>query len=151
MATPEKDLISDLFDVLCLNRYYGWYEHTGDLKTAEQELETDLRTWQTKYGKPMIMTEYGSDTIAGLHMANPGPWSEEFQSSMLEIYHRVFDRLDCVIGEHVWSFSDFQTSAMVFRVDGNKKGVFTRDRRPKLAAQTLRKRWLEWKNVALDG
>ncbi|KAK5048261.1 hypothetical protein LTR84_005931 [Exophiala bonariae] len=151
LATAENDLISDLFDVLCLNRYYGWYEHTGDLETAEHELETDLRTWQTKYGKPMIMTEYGSDTMAGLHMTNPGPWSEEFQSSMLEVYHRVFDRLDSVIGEHVWSFSDFQTSAMVFRVDGNKKGVFTRDRRPKLAAQALRKRWVERKNDALHG
>ncbi|KEF53798.1 beta-glucuronidase [Exophiala aquamarina CBS 119918] len=147
MATSEQDLISDLFDVLCLNRYYGWYEYTGDMEMAEQELETDLRSWQIKYGKPMIMAEYGSDTIAGLHMTNPGPWSEEFQNHMLESYHRVFDRLECVVGEQVWSFSDFQTSAMVFRVDGNKKGVFTRDRRPKLAAQTLRKRWLERKNA----
>jgi len=149
MATPEQDLISDLFDVLCLNRYYGWYEHTGDLEAAEQELETDLRSWQTKYGMPMIMAEYGADTISGLHMTEPGPWSEEFQSRLLKTYHRVFDRLECVIGEHVWSFSDFQTGAMVFRVDGNKKGVFTRDRRPKLAAQTLRKRWSEQKNDLL--
>jgi beta-glucuronidase len=27
------------------------------------------------------------------------------------------------------------------RVDGNKKGVFTRDRRPKPAAFALRQRW----------
>jgi beta-glucuronidase len=27
------------------------------------------------------------------------------------------------------------------RVDGNKKGVFTRDRRPKAAAFALRRRW----------
>jgi beta-glucuronidase len=27
------------------------------------------------------------------------------------------------------------------RVDGNKKGVFTRDRRPKMAAHELRRRW----------
>ena len=26
-----RDVISDLFDVLLLNRYYGWYAHTGDL------------------------------------------------------------------------------------------------------------------------
>jgi beta-glucuronidase len=29
----------------------------------------------------------------------------------------------------------------IVRVDGNKKGVFTRDRRPKAAAHLLRKRW----------
>ena len=27
------------------------------------------------------------------------------------------------------------------RVDGNKKGLFTRDRRPKLGAHFLRERW----------
>ena len=27
------------------------------------------------------------------------------------------------------------------RVDGNKKGVFTRDRRPKVSAHALRPRW----------
>jgi beta-glucuronidase len=27
------------------------------------------------------------------------------------------------------------------RVDGNKKGVFTRDRRPKAATDHLRRRW----------
>ncbi|GID70866.1 hypothetical protein Acy02nite_87470 [Actinoplanes cyaneus] len=29
----------------------------------------------------------------------------------------------------------------IHRVDGNKKGVFTRDRRPKAAAHELRRRW----------
>jgi len=58
-----------------------------------------------------------------------------------DLYHRVFDRVKNVVGEQAWSFSDFQTSQHVFRVDGNKKGIFTRDRRPKSAAQTLRRRW----------
>jgi beta-glucuronidase len=53
----------------------------------------------------------------------------------------VFDRVDAVIGEQVWNFADFQTSQGVIRVDGNKKGVFTRDRRPKAAAFMLRDRW----------
>jgi beta-glucuronidase len=142
LATSEKDQITDMFDVLCLNRYYGWYENCGDLKLAESELEKDLLGWATKYGKPMIITEYGADTIAGLHAASVTPWSEEFQATLLQIYHRVFDRVDAVIGEQVWSFSDFQTSQHVFRVDGNKKGIFTRDRRPKSGAQVLRQRWL---------
>ena len=40
-----------------------------------------------------------------------------------------------------WSFADFATSAGTGRVDGNRKGVFTRDRRPKAAAFVLRRRW----------
>ena len=50
--------------------------------------------------------------------------------------HRVFDRFDAVVGEQVWNFADFATAPGVMRVDGNKKGVFTRERRPKAAAHT---------------
>jgi beta-glucuronidase len=42
----------------------------------------------------------------------------------------------------VWNFADFATRSGITRVDGNKKGVFTRDRRPKAAAHALRRRWL---------
>ncbi|KAL3459637.1 glycoside hydrolase superfamily [Aspergillus heterothallicus] len=141
LATYDKDKITDLFDVVCLNRYYGWYLETGDLETAEAALEEELRGWEGMYEKPIVITEYGADTIAGLHSVMAVPWSEEFQVQFLGMYHRVFDRVEAVVGEHVWNFADFQTSLGVNRVDGNRKGVFTRDRRPKAAAHSLRKRW----------
>ncbi|KAL3254269.1 hypothetical protein ABHI18_009031 [Aspergillus niger] len=140
-CTPETDRIADLFDVICLNRYYGWYKNTGDLQGAEEALTKDLRNWEAKYSKPIIISEYGADTQPGLHAIYDTPWSEEYQVKFLEMYHRVFDRIEAVTGEHVWNFADFQTSLQVFRVDGNKKGVFTRDRKPKAAAFALRKRW----------
>ena len=46
-----------------------------------------------------------------------------------------------MVGEHVWNFADFATASAVARVDGNRKGVFTRERRPKAAAHALRRRW----------
>jgi beta-glucuronidase len=141
----SKDVITDLFDVIMLNRYYGWYLHTGDLASAEKALEAELRGWEDKYGKPMIMTEYGADTMSGQHSLYEQPWSEEYQSAFLDTYHRVFDRVEAMVGEHVWNFADFQTSSGIMRVDGNKKGVFTRDRRPKPAAFTLRARWTNFK------
>ncbi|WP_423181967.1 beta-glucuronidase [Arthrobacter sp. NyZ413] len=139
--TPDKELIGDLFDVIMLNRYYGWYLNNGDLQSAEQALKKELLAWETKYGKPMIMTEYGADTMPGLHSLYAQPWSEEYQAGFLDMYHRVFDRVDAMVGEQVWNFADFQTSNGIMRVDGNKKGVFTRDRRPKTAAFALRSRW----------
>ena len=45
------------------------------------------------------------------------------------------------VGEQIWNFADFATRAGVSRVDGNKKGVFTRERRPKVSAHPLRRRW----------
>ncbi len=61
----------------------------------------------------------------------------------LEEHFEVFDSMEFVIGEHVWNFADFQTKQGLTRFRGNRKGVFTKDRQPKLAAHYLRKRWKE--------
>lgn len=45
-ATPDKDEVMDLVDVICLNRYYGWYVAHGDLKAAEKGLRQELEIWQ---------------------------------------------------------------------------------------------------------
>jgi beta-glucuronidase len=140
-ATPDRDVVSDLFDVLMLNRYHGWYAHTGDLAAAERTLEEELRAWADNYDKPIILTEYGADAVAGLHEVTPSPWTEEYQADVLAMFHRVFDRVDAVVGEQIWNFADFATAPGIMRVDGNKKGVFTRERRPKAAAHMLRRRW----------
>jgi beta-glucuronidase len=140
LAPHGKCQVSQFGDVLMLNRYYGWYVQTGDLVAAEQVWEEELRGWASE-GKPIIITEYGADTYPGLHSVRPTPWTEEYQVAYLEMNHRVFDRIDAVVGEHVWNFADFETTAGVMRVGGNKKGVFTRDRQPKAAAWVLRRRW----------
>ena len=141
LAPADKDVISDLFDVLMLNRYYGWYVNTGDLAAAERALETELRAWEAKHDKPIIMTEYGADTLGGLHGVLATPWTEEYQADLLSMSHAVFDRIESVVGEQIWHFADFATSSGVMRVDGNKKGVFTRERRPKAVTTHLRRRW----------
>jgi beta-glucuronidase len=135
-----RDRLQALGDVVMLNRYYGWYLHTGDLAAAEQALQAELEQWATE-GKPVLVTEYGADTLAGLHSLTAEPWSEEYQADLLDTYHRVFDRVEAVVGEQVWNFADFATAPSVGRVAGNRKGVFTRDRRPKAAAFALRRRW----------
>ena len=140
LAPFGKCRVSQFADVLMLNRYYGWYTHTGDLAAAELAWEEELRGWAGE-NKPIIITEYGADTYPGLHSIAGQPWSEEYQVAYLDMNHRVFDRIDAVIGEQVWNFADFATTSGVMRVGGNKKGVFTRDRLPKAAAFALRRRW----------
>ena len=45
---------------------------------------------------------------------------------------------------HVWNFAEFKTGHGMMGAAGmNFKGVFTRDRRPKMAAHFLRARWFE--------
>jgi beta-glucuronidase len=141
LAPPDRCLVTDLADVVMINRYYGWYVEPGELALAEQMLEAELRGWVDKHGKPILVTEYGADAMPGLHSVGAEPWTEDYQAALLETYHRVFDRVDAVVGEHVWNFADFATAPSIIRVEGNKKGVFTRDRRPKAAAHLLRRRW----------
>ena len=141
LAPHGKCRVSQFGDVLMLNRYYGWYLHTGDLAAAELAWEEELTAWAGE-GKPIIITEYGADTYPGLHSVVEGnPWSEEYQIDYLEMNHRVFDRIDAVVGEQMWNFADFTTTSGIMRVGGNKKGAFTRDRQPKAAAWALRRRW----------
>lgn len=140
---PSADRVSQWLDVICLNRYMGWYSDHGHLEVIGLQVKNELNEWYTKFGKPIIMTEYGADTIAGLHKFPPVTFSEEFQCALLEEYHKAFDQLDFMVGEHVWAFADFQTKQGLNRVDGNKKGVFTRNRQPKMAVYVLKNRWTE--------
>ena len=135
-----KDLITRAMDVCCINRYYGWYNLSGDLDAACDAWNTELDFWAGQ-GKPVMLTEYGADTYPGIHNTNPEMFSEEYQ---VEYYARINAELDqrpFVVGEQVWNFADFATIQGPMRVDGNKKGLLTRDRRPKLAAHFFRRRW----------
>ena len=139
-APPEADVVTDLFDLICVNRYYGWYADPGDLEAAERGLEAELRAW-ARQGKPILVTEFGADALPGLHALPPTMWSEDYQAALITMSLRVFRRIPEVIGEHVWNFADFATAQAVHRPGGNHKGVFTRDRQPKPAAWLLRELW----------
>ncbi|GEQ05907.1 beta-glucuronidase [Staphylococcus gallinarum] len=141
-AQPDVCQVQDLVDVLCLNRYYGWYTQTGDLAAAKKALKQELDGWSEKQpNKPIMFTEYGADTLAGLHSVNDELFTEEYQVRYYEANHEVIDQYPQFIGEQTWNFADFETSSGIIRVQGNKKGIFTRERRPKAVAHYLRKRW----------
>lgn len=141
VATPDKCKCSHLCDIISLNRYYGWYSLGGyEISNAENGFRKELEEWG-KFNKPIIFTEYGADTYVGEHKLPSVMWSEEYQVEYLKMQHEVFDSFDYVIGEQVWNFADFQTTEGIMRVNGNKKGIFTRNRQPKLAAYLLKERW----------
>ena len=141
-STPDRCQIAELVDVLCLNRYYGWYAQGGDLEAAKMYLNAELEGWNKRCpGKPVMFTEYGADTVCGMRDTTSVMFTEEYQVEYLEANHEVVDKFPNFIGEQVWNFADFATSQGIIRVQGNKKGVFTRDRKPKMAAHYLRNRW----------
>lgn len=142
MSTPDKCQVAELLDVLCLNRYYGWYANGGDLEVAKMYLNAELEGWNKRCpDKPIMFTEYGADTVCGMRDTTSVMFTEEYQVEYLEANHEIVDKFSNFIGEQVWNFADFATSQGIIRVQGNKKGVFTRDRKPKMAAHYLRNRW----------
>lgn len=141
-ADWDRCTVTALSDVVCVNRYFAWYGDSGRLDLIGHQLKRDLTSWHRRFpGKPVFLTEFGADAVAGVHTLPPKMFSEEFQCDFLKEYFKVLDSLSFVVGEHVWCFADFATKQSVMRVTGNRKGVFTRAREPKAAAFLLRERW----------
>ena len=129
-------------DVVCINRYQGWYSSPGQPEIGAQMLSQELDRIHEALHKPIMITEFGADTVAGMHSHPAKMWSEEYQVDFIRGYLDVAASKDFVAGMHVWNFADFQAVQSTNRVDGmNLKGVFTRDRKPKMAAHLLRQRW----------
>lgn len=129
-------------DIICINRYYGWYTNPGDMNGAIKILDGELERIWGLYHKPIIMTEFGADAIAGEHSEYAVMFSEEFQCNFITDYLNLANTKDYVAGMHIWNFADFTTGQAMFRVAAkNFKGVFTQDRKPKMAAHMLHERW----------
>ena len=140
------DPVFEFSDVLSLNRYYGWYEHPGQLDLAVKKLSEEMDEIFKKYNKPVLFTEFGADSIPGFHSTSLQLFTEEFQSKIIEKYIAVIRSKDYTIGEHVWNFADFRTPQHFRRVVLNMKGIFTRERAPKSAAFKLKEIWNDCRN-----
>ena len=151
--TRPVTLVSDLWveeesfeflDVVCVNRYMGWYRNPGQLPAGVATLSNDLDQLHAKFGKPVIVSEFGADAVAGHHAQPPEMFSEEYQAETIKRHHDLFHTKPYMVGEHVWNLCDFKTGQGTRRVGAlNLKGVFTRDRRPKMAAHLLKELWRE--------
>lgn len=131
-----------LSDVVCINRYYGWYTQNGNIDAGAKMLDNELERLYNALHKPIIVTEFGADTYSGMHDIQPEMFTEEYQRDFIKAYLDVAATKSFVTGMHVWAFADFKTAQGVIRFGGmNWKGVFTRDRKPKAAAFYLRSRW----------
>ena len=143
MSLPHNSKGQQFADFISLNRYYGWYVMGGmSIVDAEAAFRKEMDGWRMAlHGRPMIFTEYGADTMPSEHKLPSVMWSQEYQNEYLDMNHAVFDSYEFVKGELVWNFADFQTTEGIMRVNGNKKGIFTRQRQPKDAAFHFRARW----------
>jgi beta-glucuronidase len=140
---PGPDSWLETCDVICKNLYWGWYVLGGELERSLASLARQLDETFRYHNKPVMLTEFGADTVAGLHANPPVMWSEEYQADLIAGYLRVAAERPYMCGMQIWNFADFAAVQGAGRVGGmNLKGVFTRARQPKLAAHTLRAWWV---------
>jgi beta-glucuronidase len=139
--TPATQTMAKYFDAVGVNKYYSWYEHVGDLSLATQPLVEMLTAFHEQFGIPVLLSEFGADAVAGLHSYPERMFTEGYQMKVVKRQYEAIKDLPFVIGAHVWNFADFATGQSISRVGGNRKGVFTRAREPKMAAYALRELW----------
>lgn len=140
MGGPNEWL--DSSDVISINRYWGWYTDGGELDKGIQKMDAEFDVLWQELGRPIIVTEFGADTVAGLHGEPAVMFTEEYQADFIRGYLATAAKKDFVVGMQVWNFADFAAVQGINRVGGlNLKGIFTRTRQPKMAAQVLREYW----------
>ena len=120
--------------------FAGWIG--AEIEEAMLEFEQEMETWKIrKKNIPFIFTEFGADTLVSEHKLPGVMWTQEYQNKYMEKTFQIFDKFSFIQGELVWNFADFQAQEGIMRVNGNKKGVFTRNRQPKNAAYVIKERW----------
>ena len=150
-AGSDSDQCIQFFDMICVNRYFGWYSQYGRLDQVPALISQEIASWRQRFPtKPILISEYGADTVPGLHNDPSFMFTEDYQRDFYLAYHASFDNVSSLIhpdtgffvGELPWNMFDFATDQSITRVGGlNRKGLFTRQRQPKAAAFVIKKRY----------
>ncbi len=150
------DGLEEIVDVPAINEYFGWY-YSGGLalvtpfssKYARRVMldNMDRIHFVTEGGKPLVVSELGAGSKAGLHAA-PGEmrvYSEEYQA---EVYRRqiaMIERQDAVRGMSPWILKDFRAPLRLYQgVQDywNRKGLVSETGERKLAFGVLQQHYL---------
>jgi len=147
----NTDLCVQFADVISFNRYPAWYSLDGRLDLIYDYIVGDLLGTRHRFpSKLILISEYGAETVPGLHSDPPLMFTEEYQKDFYSAYHVAFDNASSLlhpdtgffIGELPWNMFDFATDQDISRVGGqNRKGLFTRQRQPKAAAFVIKNRY----------
>lgn len=95
------DPLGEFLDVLGCNEYVGWYD---GLPAKADEL-----VWESKYDKPLIMSEFGGDALYGHHGDALTRWTEEYQESIYEHQIKMLSRIPFLRGTAPWILTDFRS------------------------------------------
>jgi beta-glucuronidase len=132
------DPLGQVLDVIGANEYIGWYEKRPE--------SADDTTWQIKYQKPMIMSEFGGGAKAGLHGPASQRWTEEYQADIYKHQFGMLNRIPQLRGMSPWVLMDFRSPVRLLpgiQDYHNRKGLVSDQGQKKLAFYVLQKEYKE--------
>lgn len=140
----EKDVCTDIVDVIAMNPYPGWYDSEHGRKSTIGKVKPRLRELSDAMpqDKPYLITEIGAEALLGFRDPLKTYWSEEYQEQLLrECTEYVLENGDCA-GLSIWHFADTRSYISGDDIYGrargfNNKGILDEYRRPKLAWNTV--------------
>ena len=134
-----EDPLGEFVDVMGCNEYVGWY-------TLPAELAPTIK-WISKYNKPLIMSEFGAEAVAGLHGSPEEIWTEEYQNRIFENQVKMLNNIPFLRGTSVWALMDFRSPLRLLPIKQdffNRKGLVSDKGIKKMAFFTL-KNWYQTK------
>jgi beta-glucuronidase len=126
------DPLAASVDVIGINSYCGWY-------SGAPESCAGLR-WQSRYDKPVIMSEFGGGALHGLHGDAHQRWSEEYQATVYENNLVMIDNMGFLRGMTPWILKDFRSPRRPLpgiQDYWNRKGILSERGEKKAAWQVL--------------
>jgi beta-glucuronidase len=116
-----QDPLIDKLDVLAVNTYAGWYG--ADTLDAVARLK-----WEVPADRPLILSEFGADALAGYRNDGSKKFTEEYQAEYYRKTLAMAARIPTLRGMSPWILKDFRSPRRehpVFQNGWNRKGILS--------------------------
>lgn len=117
--------IGNVIDIIGINSYYGWYDKISDFykykpfekKEGAVKVETvELTAFHKMIEEvipklppklPILLTEFGADSVPGYHSSSKDLWSEEYHAEVVKAMIRASRGHNRIYGTFVFAFVDY--------------------------------------------
>ncbi len=96
-----SDSLSNLLDVIGVNEYIGWYGGVAE--------DAPKMKWESKFNKPLVISEFGAGAKFNLHGDNQTRWAEEYQANVYTNQIEMLKKISFLRGMSPWILVDFRS------------------------------------------
>jgi len=128
------DPLGKKLDLVSFNEYYGWY--TGGLPWEINKFD-----FKIAYNKPVVITEFGAEALAGFHADSATRFSEEYQESFYKNQLTLISKIENLRGTTPWILIDFRSPKRLnpdYQNGWNNKGLISQTGQRKKAFYVLK-------------